>query len=211
MEPGDMVLYESHSIIHGRPFPLKGRSYANIFIHFEPTGHSNRHLATREGDNRPMEQFEEARKKRQEMKKENFKKDDLPVYIVRGSEEEERWKQSHHGRKRQKDTGTLASGSTAAHRAAANSDLETLKEIVADNPGIIQIRDENGWQPIHEAARSGLVSIVDFLVSKGADVNSRTNDGKGATPLWWAKQTFSSNHQIVKRLLDFGAKEIPPE
>ena len=25
MVPGDMVLYESHSIIHGRPFPLKGR------------------------------------------------------------------------------------------------------------------------------------------------------------------------------------------
>ena len=36
MEPGDLVLYESHSIIHGRPFPLKGRYYANIFIHFEP-------------------------------------------------------------------------------------------------------------------------------------------------------------------------------
>eukprot|EP00560_Eucampia_antarctica_P006677 CAMPEP_0197823502 /NCGR_PEP_ID=MMETSP1437-20131217/851_1 /TAXON_ID=49252 ORGANISM="Eucampia antarctica, Strain CCMP1452" /NCGR_SAMPLE_ID=MMETSP1437 /ASSEMBLY_ACC=CAM_ASM_001096 /LENGTH=414 /DNA_ID=CAMNT_0043422717 /DNA_START=82 /DNA_END=1326 /DNA_ORIENTATION=- len=36
MEPGDMILYESHSIIHGRPFALKGRYYANIFIHFEP-------------------------------------------------------------------------------------------------------------------------------------------------------------------------------
>jgi prolyl 4-hydroxylase len=25
MEPGDMVLYESGSVVHGRPFPLKGR------------------------------------------------------------------------------------------------------------------------------------------------------------------------------------------
>ncbi len=32
MEPGDMVLYESHSVLHGRPFPLKGRFYANIFV-----------------------------------------------------------------------------------------------------------------------------------------------------------------------------------
>jgi len=32
MKPGDMVLYESHSLIHGRPFPLKGRYFANIFI-----------------------------------------------------------------------------------------------------------------------------------------------------------------------------------
>jgi len=36
MEPGDMVLYESHSVIHGRPFPLKGRYFANIFVHFQP-------------------------------------------------------------------------------------------------------------------------------------------------------------------------------
>ena len=35
MEPGNMVLYESHSVLHGRPFPLKGRFMANIFVHFE--------------------------------------------------------------------------------------------------------------------------------------------------------------------------------
>ena len=38
MEPGDMVLYESHSVIHGRPFPMQGRFYANFFIHFEVLG-----------------------------------------------------------------------------------------------------------------------------------------------------------------------------
>ena len=38
MEPGDMVLYESHSVIHGRPFPLNGSHYANVFVHFEPIG-----------------------------------------------------------------------------------------------------------------------------------------------------------------------------
>ena len=41
MEPGDMVLYESHSILHGRPFPLKGRLMANLFIHYEPIGPLN--------------------------------------------------------------------------------------------------------------------------------------------------------------------------
>ena len=35
MKPGDLVLYESHSIIHGRPYPLKGRYFSNIFVHFE--------------------------------------------------------------------------------------------------------------------------------------------------------------------------------
>ena len=32
MQPGDMVLYESHSLIHGRPFPLNGKYFANIFV-----------------------------------------------------------------------------------------------------------------------------------------------------------------------------------
>lgn len=32
MLPGDMVLYESHSVLHGRPFALKGRFMANVFM-----------------------------------------------------------------------------------------------------------------------------------------------------------------------------------
>jgi len=46
MDVGDLVLYESHSVIHGRPFPFTGDFYANIFVHFEPTGHSERHDAS---------------------------------------------------------------------------------------------------------------------------------------------------------------------
>ena len=39
MMPGDMVLYESHTVLHGRPHPLKGRFYANVFVHFIPVDH----------------------------------------------------------------------------------------------------------------------------------------------------------------------------
>eukprot|EP01031_Cornospumella_fuschlensis_P029054 gene29054-35068_t len=47
MEPGDMVLYESSTILHGRPFAMKGRYFANIFVHFEPVDHAeqNQHDA----------------------------------------------------------------------------------------------------------------------------------------------------------------------
>ena len=38
LHPGEMLLFESASCIHGHPFPLKGRYYASMFIHFEPTG-----------------------------------------------------------------------------------------------------------------------------------------------------------------------------
>merc|ERR1712232_438860 len=61
MEPGDMVLYESHTLIHGRPFPFKGKHFANIFVHFEPysegheetiiePGTTDAHIAAREGN-----------------------------------------------------------------------------------------------------------------------------------------------------------------
>jgi hypothetical protein len=40
MAPGDMVLYESSTVLHGRPTPLNGSFYANIFVHFEPIDHA---------------------------------------------------------------------------------------------------------------------------------------------------------------------------
>ena len=32
LHPGEMLLFESHSVLHGRPFPLKGRMYAMVCI-----------------------------------------------------------------------------------------------------------------------------------------------------------------------------------
>ena len=36
LKPGEMVFYESARLIHGRPIPLKGKHFANIFCHFTP-------------------------------------------------------------------------------------------------------------------------------------------------------------------------------
>jgi len=50
-EPSDMILYESSSIIHGRPYSLKGEGamYGSLFVHFEPLYHTLRH-AKKAGD-----------------------------------------------------------------------------------------------------------------------------------------------------------------
>ena len=37
MEPGEMVFYEGAKLLHGRPYPLDGRFYAGIFVHYIPT------------------------------------------------------------------------------------------------------------------------------------------------------------------------------
>lgn len=135
MEPGDMVFYESHSVIHGRPFPLKGRYYAvsillslmsvyiftliewnnfsyniqtsqNVFVHFEPLGHT---LQYEEEDNSASEEslqslYQQAWNKLQSKcsDDEDCKqrvdlnlKNKVPHYIIPGSEEERRWLQTH--------------------------------------------------------------------------------------------------------------------
>ena len=37
LRPGEMVWYESARLLHGRPEPLAGDYYDNLFIHFSPT------------------------------------------------------------------------------------------------------------------------------------------------------------------------------
>ena len=36
LKPGEIVYYEGGRLLHGRPIPLDGRWYANIFCHFKP-------------------------------------------------------------------------------------------------------------------------------------------------------------------------------
>lgn len=36
LHPGEVVFYESARLFHGRPIPLKGNKFANIFCHFKP-------------------------------------------------------------------------------------------------------------------------------------------------------------------------------
>jgi prolyl 4-hydroxylase len=69
MEPWDMILYESHSVIHGRPFPMDGAYFANAFVHFEPIG--------------PLEVGTSLSSR---------SKKDLPPYIVPGSAAEKEWR-----------------------------------------------------------------------------------------------------------------------
>lgn len=36
IDPGEMVMYESARLPHGRPHPLDGKFYAGIFVHYTP-------------------------------------------------------------------------------------------------------------------------------------------------------------------------------
>lgn len=206
MEPGDMVLYESHSILHGRPFPLKGRYYANVFIHFEPNGHSLRH-----GVVDPTEANVDKYRRAVEKRYGGHENEGMPSYILEESEEGKKWHRQHpQNRRSHKKVNSFQTGTvTEAHLAAQDGDVKALSEIVDKYGHLVNAKDEHGWAPIHEGVRAGNKEIVDILLKKGADVNDKTDIG--ASVLWWAVKEHGPDSDIVTYLESLGAELIGPE
>jgi hypothetical protein len=209
MEPGDMVLYESHSLIHGRPFPLKGRYFANIFIHFEPSGHSNKAFPGHSFEYDVDKLYRESNKSKQA----GHENDQLflPSYIIRGSAEEDNWRLRSPATHQKHLKAPYHPKKGDAHAAAQEGNVAKLREVAKKNKNLLESKDENGWQPIHEGARAGHEEVVKLLVSHGADINSRTNHGIGGTALWIAESQHGSNHPVVRFLQDLDAISIGPE
>jgi ankyrin repeat protein len=79
--------------------------------------------------------------------------------------------------------------------------------LAAENEETLNLKDKQGWQPIHEAARAGHLNVVEFLVEKGVDIHSRTNDGEGDTPLEIAVEKWGSDHPVSQYLSSLGAHD----
>ena len=151
----------------------------------------------------------------------------MPVYIRKGSEEEKKWLATHgaHSRdsaataakKRAAAKANFSTGSNQLQSAAQRGDVDEVTSILNSLPTErakseqVLAKDSNGWQPLHEAARAGHVEIAELLIENGAEVNERTNHGKGGTPLWWARTMLGEAHILVKLLQDMGANDIGNE
>jgi prolyl 4-hydroxylase len=186
MDPGDMVLYESHSVIHGRPYPLQGDHYANIFLHFEPIGHTRKHaekgaygtdVQLPEQAERAYEQaLAKAQQQQQESSVSEKKRSssapssvpDLPNYVSPTLASS--WKQNFHFERNEivspKPTKQTL-GLLTSHLAASDGLLDVLKEISAKDRSQLFKADSNGWRPLHEAARGGRADVVEYLLKEG--------------------------------------------
>lgn len=221
MVPGDMVLYESGSLIHGRPFPLKGKSYANIFIHFEPTGERLHYGGDGDDGNSSVWDVKDE------------KDPCLPPYLLTGSPELENWERRNpttcwNGQKKKtkisssslSPPGVLLDPRPKANIAAGNGDLQLLIDLSKskssedgrnnnnknNNDEVLHTADENDWRPIHEAVRGGHLEVVKYLVERGnVDINAVTNQGTGSSPLRLAIKTHTKDHPVSKYLSDLGA------
>ena len=76
------------------------------------------------------------------------------------------------------------SGKTAVHYCAENQNLNCIEQIISADPNLLNEADEEGYTPLHLAVISGNSLIVNFLISKGADVNAVDNEHHSA--VHWA-------------------------
>jgi ankyrin repeat protein len=98
---------------------------------------------------------------------------------------------------------------------AKAGNLDQVKTLLRQNPGLAKMTDKNGWTALHLAARGGHLAVVILLLDKGADVNARTTDrwvGRyarrgGVAPLHMA--AYSGRLEVVTTLIARGAKLNP--
>lgn len=236
MQPGDMALYESHTVLHGRPFPMKGRFYANLFVHFQPVDHVEMNQLDMEkgakkqkpipksadessfkGNIGGHEQFnhDEEEVKRhydiiiKEREKEAIKEVELSEEDIALNNVHEAWTiKDEYGNMVPLDEAKIAK-MTALKDAAGGGDAETMAELLdPDSIELIHARDENDWQLIHEAVRGGDLDTVKLLISLGADLNSMVS--AGGSVLWVAKYYLDADHEVVQHLTEIGAPDIEP-
>lgn len=170
----------------GRPFPMRGRFFANIFVHFEPLGAFRK--AHDDFSSEVLYQ-EEALESMDH---------GLPPYIIPDSPWEGEWRTSH------------PEGWTLLHDDLAlgvlNNDLRVVDNLyIKDNERIHQV-DKNGWSPLHEAARAGHVEMVKYLYERDVDINLKTGHGIGQSALDLALEHHGEDSEIYQFLFGVGAE-----
>ncbi len=94
------------------------------------------------------------------------------------------------------------------HVAAADGDLELLRQLVAKGHAIDAFDDDLAYTPLHYAARAEHIDVVEFLLRAGADVNARDSARIGETPLGAVAQTCS--YRLAQILVGAGADPTIP-
>ena|SRR5579862_2352871 len=90
----------------------------------------------------------------------------------------------------------------AIHAAAEDGDLAAVTRLIEAHPKLIEARDWRRFTPLQLAAYHGHTDVVEFLASKGANVNAINQDGLTALHL----AAMSGFKDTVLALLSHGAE-----
>ena len=184
---------------------MKGRSYANVFVHFIPENHDQRneqeqHEIAAHGASGGHEAFNH-----DEMSLEkHLKLHDL----------DNRKKLRGSGDENAEEKLSLSQLTDRLHcilqppKETCSNWSCLLRDYVPGKEDIVNAKDANGWMPIHEASRRGNLDVIKYLNANGADLNAECNSG---TALDIAREAKAD--KIVAYLESMGAKDtsIPQE
>lgn len=99
----------------------------------------------------------------------------------------------------------LANGGLAQageiHEAVKAQKLVKLAEILAKDPGQVNVKDGEGWSPLALAVLAEDLKTTKFLLDKKADVNGK--DADGFSPLHWA--VVKGNKKVIGLLIRYNA------
>jgi ankyrin repeat protein len=166
---------------------MRGRFFANIFVHFEPLG--------------------TYRKDHNDFKSEDVYQDEalesleagLPPYIIPGTIWESEWRDANPNGWRLLHNDMKA--------GIVSNNLRIVDNLYIQNQDSIHEVDKNGWSPLHEAARAGHVEIARYLCDRDVDMELRTSHGSGQTALEIALEIHGEESEIYQYLLEAGAEE----
>jgi len=102
------------------------------------------------------------------------------------------------------DTTHLAETARQLGHAAGDGDIKAVCKFLVEYPGVLGVRGGiQGSTPLHFAAASGHLEIVQLLIEAGGDVDAREY-ASGTLPIHWA--SAHGHLEIVRLLVEKGAR-----
>eukprot|EP00588_Corethron_pennatum_P025845 CAMPEP_0194311620 /NCGR_PEP_ID=MMETSP0171-20130528/8538_1 /TAXON_ID=218684 /ORGANISM="Corethron pennatum, Strain L29A3" /LENGTH=1210 /DNA_ID=CAMNT_0039065755 /DNA_START=35 /DNA_END=3667 /DNA_ORIENTATION=+ len=90
--------------------------------------------------------------------------------------------------------------SPVALDAAANGDDKLLSKLLEETPLLLDLQDDHGWSPLHEAAKMGHEHIVSLLFDFKADTELKIISGETAMDV--AIISWGADHPVVALFLE---------
>ncbi|HSB12326.1 MAG TPA: sigma-70 family RNA polymerase sigma factor [Blastocatellia bacterium] len=89
------------------------------------------------------------------------------------------------------------------HEAAAIGDTDRVRDLLDDEPALLDSYSPEGFTPLELAAHFGQIEVARFLIAAGANVNDASRHAMKLSPLHAA--LFGKRTEIARMLLDHGA------
>jgi ankyrin repeat protein len=90
--------------------------------------------------------------------------------------------------------------------AAMGNDIQKVNELIGKGADV-NAKNRNGLTALECAVWNGHTELVKLLIAKGADVNEQLNNNETALSIARSRTPASSRDEIVKLLIQAGAKE----